>query len=523
MTAQLTIFPGVSIIIPTDAPELRGYQARAIDEVQALVRRGVRRILFVLPTGAGKTAVATSMIRDVVSDGCTCLFVAHRIELIDQCAMSLMRWGVVHVGVIRADDARRDASAPVQVASLDTLRHRAKPPAQLIFIDEAHRAMAAGYREHIFAAYPDAIIVGLTATPVRSDNQGLGEVFEEMVVGASYAELIAAGSIVAPRIFMAEQGPVLTDVKIQAGDYAPGMLERAMSEPKLVGNAVEEWRARAEGRATLLFASGVNHSKEIVARFRENGVKAVHVDGTTPDEERKAAFVALATGDVQVLSNFGIATEGTDIPACKCVMLLRPTKSLALFMQMCGRAMRPHGELSPLILDHAGCTDEHGLPHEDRVWHLSKGLKEKSPGVRTCTKCFAVMPSTAKVCTECGFVWPVGEGRSAPTEIAGKLVERAPANDQRVFWDREVDKARTLGFKPGFPAFKFKEKFEKWPPWDWSQVVKADFANDSEWQARVDERTARREKFAPASQAYKPTATPSAPTFQQPDDEEIPF
>ena len=464
------------------------------------------------------------MIRDVLADGARCLFVAHRKELIDQCAMALRRMGVLHVGVIRADDARRDASAPVQVASLDTLRHRAKPPADLVFIDEAHRAMADGYREHIFAAYPNAVIVGLTATPIRTDNQGLGEVFQEMVVGATYSELIASGAIVAPRIFMAALAPALGEVKLQAGDYSPGMLERAMSEPKLVGNVVDEWQARAEGRPTLLFASGVSHSKEIVARFREAGVRAVHVDGTTPDDERKLAFVQLATGALDIVSNFGIATEGTDIPACKCVVLARPTKSLALFMQMSGRPMRPYGDATPLILDHAGATDEHGLPHEDRVWHLAKGLKEKSPGVRTCTKCFAVMPARAKACSECGLVFPVGEGRAAPVEAAGRLVERAPANDQRTFWDREVDKARTLGFKPGFPAFRFKEKFEKWPPWAWSQAAKSDYANDSAWQVRVDERAARRAKFAPKEEYTSGSVNRWNPISNEPDpDDGIPF
>lgn len=495
MTAQLSIFPGGTIIIPVDVPTLRPYQARAIDEVQALVARGVRRIMLVMPTGSGKTLTAGSMIRDVASEGMPCMFVAHRVELIDQTAMALMRLGVMHVGVIRADDARRDPSAPVQVASLDTLRHREKPPARLIFIDEAHRSLANGYVEHIFKAYPDAIIIGLTATPIRTDNQGLGEVYEEMVLGATYEELIANGSIVAPRIFMAEHQPDLGGVKIQAGEYSPGMLEKAMSEPQLVGDIVEEWKARAEGRATLLFASGVEHSKQLVDRFRQAGVRAVHVDGTTPDVERKLAFVHLATGEVQVLSNFGIATEGTDVPAVKCVVLARPTKSLSLCRQMCMRLCRPHGDLTPLLLDHAKCIDEHGLPHEDRVWSLTKGLKEKPPGVRTCTKCFAVMPARAMKCTECGFVFPLGESRETPVEVPGRLVERAPVDDRALFFDRAVDKARTLGFRPGFAAAKFKEKYEEWPPWAWSNSVKTEFANDAEWQRRVDERTEKRARF----------------------------
>jgi superfamily II DNA or RNA helicase len=388
----------------------------------------VRRILLVLATGGGKTSIAAAIILEELLAGRHVLFLAHRRELIAQAYRRLLELGVPEhdVGVIMANDARRRPGAKVQVASVDTLRSRAKPAADVVFVDEAHRALARTYVD-LVAAYPAALHIGLTATPYRADGKGLGDAYDEIIVVASPRELIAQGYLVAPRVFTvpASQRPDLSRVKVSRGDYAAGELAAAVDRQSLVGNIVEHWMTHAPGVRTVAFAASVEHSKHIAGRFREAGVAAEHLDGETPAIERDALLARLERGETLVVSNCGVLAEGWDQPAVKCAILARPTKSTGLYLQQAGRILRPWNGLGAIILDHAGCALEHGLPQDDRDFSL-EGAKKRvrsttETPARECPSCFAVVGIAARACPECGH--ELLAEREMPREDDGALEE----------------------------------------------------------------------------------------------------
>jgi hypothetical protein len=244
------------------------------------------RVLLVSPTGSGKTTIAAAIIRSAVGRGHGVLFLAHRRELLDQCSERLDGVGIDH-GVIQSGHPRDLPGLPVQVASVQTLvRRELQVAPKLIIIDEAHRARAKTY-DKIIALFPEAVIIGLTATPLRMDDRGLGELFEELVEAETPAGLIARGHLVGYAGF-AYSSPDLSEVKKRGSDYDDKGLERVMGSRKILGDIVEQWQLHAAGKRTVVFAVTVAHSLQIVERFRDVGVAAEHVDGETPVRERAA-------------------------------------------------------------------------------------------------------------------------------------------------------------------------------------------------------------------------------------------
>ena len=408
---------------------LRPYQESAIRELAARIAAGRRRIVVVAATGSGKTVIFARVVADAVALGQPVLVVAHRRELIQQTYEKLLRAGLdaVQVGVLMADDARRRPTAPVQVASIDTLRHRPKPPAALVIVDEAHRELARSYRE-MRAHYPDAVHLGFTATPYRADNRGLGEFYDDVLLVASIRDLIAQGYLVEPHVFTVptDRLPDLSQVRVRAGDYAQDQLDEAVDQAPLVGDIIEHWRKHALGLRTVAFAVSVKHSKHIAERFREVGLTAEHLDGTTPLPERDAMLARLERGDTLVVSNCGVLCEGWDQASVKCAILARPTKSTGLYLQQAGRILRPWQGARAVILDHAGCAREHGLPQDEREFSLAPKPKRRrgeaiEVPIRVCDGCQAVLPARVRICPECGFFFT--EERPVPTEVEGQLVE----------------------------------------------------------------------------------------------------
>lgn len=469
---------------------LRPYQSQAVERVRRHIRGGRKRVLLVAPTGAGKTVIATHMIECSVELGNRVLFLAHRRELISQAFRKVIgctcRPGYDHdslmpdptckgdglprrsVGVLMGNDPRRNPVAVVQVASIDTIRNRAKPHANLIIVDEAHRSLAKSYAD-LVAMYPDAAVIGLTATPYRLDRRGLGEIYQELVVVSSPRELIDVGALVEPRVFTvpAKDLPDLSRVRMKGNDYDPTQLNAAVDRKELVGNIVDHWKRRASDRLTVCFAASVEHSKHIVADFRDAGVAAEHLDGMTPVEERDAILARLERGETRVVVNYGVLVEGWDQPSVKCAILARPTKSTGAYLQMAGRILRPYQGLDAIILDHAGCALEHGLPQDDREFTLDAIPKRKvrAASAKTCPNCFGVVPIATRQC-KCGHVFEVVVDRAPPEQRPGELVEVRPAtqDEKRVAWDDICKIAVAKGYQPGWAKHRFKEKFGVWPP-----------------------------------------------------------
>jgi len=503
--------------------KLRKYQDRGIHRLRDRVREGKKRILFVAPTAAGKMTVIASIIR---TSSVPVLFVCHRIELIDQCVDQLARLGISNVGVMRGDDDRTDPSAATQIASIQTLSRRKKPPAGLVIIDEAHRAGADSYFD-LFEFYKDAIILGFTATPTRLDGRPLGNLFECMEIITTYAELIKEGYIVAPECYGAPPGRInLTGVRTVGGDFDEGALGEVMRDKNLIGSLLDHYFKLAdkypkpdstiglvEGprRRTLIFAVNIAHSMDICSRFEAAGVRIAHLDGETHEDERRRAVKALGDGTIDAISNCNILLEGTDIPSAKCIIHARPTQSLVLWRQSCGRAFRPwhpgcppgcleHPSIGPLLLDHAGNIERHGFPHEDLHWDLKQKVRhlEKRPRMKICKGCYAYVTPSRMLCPYCGYEFkPEDDDKEKQIEETKEQLERrSTATDdmRRAFFEGQVQLARSKGWKPGAASAKFKQHYGVWPPWDWSNEVKSSFASDPDWQAALEKNQIEREK-----------------------------
>lgn len=490
---------------------LRPYQRRGYDTIRVHASRGMSRVVLACPTAGGKTRLAAALIESARSFGSRVLFVVPLIVLVDQTIAELAAFGLTDVGVLRGDDKRLNPDAPIQIASIQTLARRDKPPADVILIDEAHRASSPQYKTHLFAAYPEAIIVGLSATPVN-----LGGVFDKLETAATYAELIRDGFIAEPFCVGTPRPADLSNVG-GGDDYNLEQLEAAMLAGKLVGDVVENWKTHGRGHRTVVFATGVRHSQEIVRQFNEAGVRAEHIDGETPQDVRKACLRRLEDGHTRVVSNVGVLTEGWNQPSVRTCVLARPTKSLALYKQMVGRCLRIHADGQPVVIDHGSCIDHHGLPHADVEWSLKEAPRKPPVTHRMCKGCFAMYPIAQTKCPFCGFEVPVEE-RKPVASVAALLVPKAVVDEKRHMYDANAERARREGFKPGFASAKFKEKYGAWPPWAWSQATKAAFAIDAAWQARVEHRTKEREHWQEVDRQVKARAamTPE-PEAEEPD------
>lgn len=465
-------------------PVLRDYQERDIERIRALIRSGRRRIVRQLSTGGGKTVEASYMIRGAVDRGKRCLFLAHRKELVDQASRKLRDLGIEH-GIIMADHPMRRPDLRTHVASVQTLVNREIAEPDVVWVDEAHHAKAKTWHD-LLDRWPNAIVIGLTATPVRSDGRGLLGMFTDLVAGPTTPELITAGYLVPTRVF-APSCPDLVGVKKLGGDYNQDQLAQRMNQ--IIGDLVDHWKRLGEDRQTVVFAVNVEHSKRICESFVAAGVRAEHLDGTTWTEDREGILRRLRVGTTRVVCSVGVLTEGWDEPAVGCAILARPTASLGLFLQMVGRVKRPHpGKPDSILLDHAGCVAKrgrdgwelnHGHPDQEREWLLTEDRKVTKPkldadpmDIRVCPKCAAVWPPTTEICA-CGYVFAKRK-RAGPEHVDGSLEEllaaslaglpEAKKKSEWWKWRRTADRR---SMKPGWAAYRYKEAFGSWPPREW--------------------------------------------------------
>lgn len=425
--------------------------------------------MVVMPPGGGKTALMAYVLRMLAAEqGLSGLVWAHRRELVGQAYDHLVECGVppAMVGVVMAGDKRENRSAPIQVASVDTLRAREKPLADIIVSDEAHRDASDG-RRRLRALYPDAFHLGLTATPIRLDGRGLREDYDEMLVAAQPSELIAEGWLAAPMIYTVptELLPDLKGVKKRGGDFREDELEARSNRRALVGGIVDHWQRRAEGRRTIVFPVGIKHSRAIVARFQAAGVAAEHLDGETSLAERVRILAGLRSGSIPVVSSCGVLSEGVDAPEVKCVVLARATQSLGLFIQQCGRALRPWEGVTPVVLDHAGNTigQKHWAPHADREWSLDSAKSNvagRSAAMKACPSCLVVIGAGCASCPGCKA--PLVVAPAEPVEKGGELVEFR-ANFSAEEKTAELARLRSLaaarGFREGWAERVYEAKF----------------------------------------------------------------
>ena len=428
---------------------LRPFQATAVAEIRGTYMAGHRRVLFVLPTGGGKTYTFVHIAEQAAIRGNRVCILVHRQELVDQSSRSLHAIGCNH-GVIAAG-YRQDLRQGVQVASVKTLALRLHqlPPDffQLLIVDEAHHAVAGTWAK-VLAAMSRSHVLGVTATPERLDGRGLGDQFDTMILGPDAAWGTEEGFLVRARVF-APPGIDLSAVKRFDTKKGRTDSDTILRQGQAMGDAVSHYRrtiADVHNGTAIAFCCSVAHAEAVAEAFRAQGIAAATLDGTMDRGIRRRTIADLGTGQLKVLTSCDIISEGTDIPSVTGAILLRPTDSLGLHLQQVGRVLRPcPGKPHAIVNDHVGNTLRHGLPTDPRDWSLEgrlKGQKRKStaPPIRICPACFSAIPSAANPCPECGH--EVEQARRELKTVEGDLQELPAAviaRQKRV----QVGQART--------------------------------------------------------------------------------
>ena len=393
--------------------QLRSYQTKAIEDLRHSFRKeGKKSPVLVMPTASGKTVVFASISKALSNRSKNVLILVHRKELIDQASDKLALIGVDH-GIIASGYKSKENN--IQVASVQTLVRRMhllnyKP--DYIIIDEAHHA-AAGTWQKIINFYNKSLKIGCTATPERHDGKGLGEYFDDLVLGPDASKLISDGYLSDYKVYAPPFKVDLQKITTKRGDYAKGQLVDAMDKANIIGDAVKHYKKYADGLPAIAFCISIKHATNVRDKFIEAGYKSAVVHGDMKTKERDKAIKGLSNGSVQVLTSVDVISEGTDVPVVTAAILLRPTQSLSLYLQQVGRVLRPYPGKTAIILDHASLTHTFGFVDDQREWDLNPVKKNSRKGqqainVQTCKKCFATF-KPSNVCPVCGYEIPKEE------------------------------------------------------------------------------------------------------------------
>lgn len=460
---------------------LRPYQTEAVQNLRLALAKKVFRLMVSSPTGSGKTEIGMALVKGARAKHKRVAFLCNRVHLVDQTSRRFSKAGISH-GIIQGGNTTR-VYEPVLVASVQTVAKRGLPEVDLILIDEAHTVSgSADYRALIIeAAKRNVPVIGLSATPYA---KGLGKhyedlggaLFEEMIVAATIPELIEGGFLVDCDVY-APSEPDMSGIKQARNafgdmDYTDADVGRAADKPELVGDIVTHWLRLAAGTPTVCFAANIAHSKHIVESFVAAGVSAEHIDCYTKEDERRAILGRIESGETLIISNVGILAEGWDFPACRTLILARPTRSLIRYIQMAGRVLRPHAsKVRALILDHSGTAGRLGFPTDEFPMVLDDGTPTAATGANVQAKREEVLP---KACSQCSYMTtahecPVcGHARSKKSGVevqAGELVllTKKPKMSKQEFYSQLITVAAQKGYQAGWISNQYRDYFGVWP------------------------------------------------------------
>lgn len=456
---------------------LRPYQAKLEDDIRKAYLSGARAVLAVLPTGGGKTYTFSSVAYKTDLRNKSAWAIAHRHNLIKQISMSFTACGIKH-GIVKAGYTP-DYGSRVQVASIQSLIKRTdnlKDP-DLIIIDECHHSPSASYKA-IVDRYPNARILGVTATPARTDGKGLGEIFQSMVQGPTVSELMDMGYLCRYKLVGPAKSMDLTGVPIVGGDFAAQVLDSRPERSRVIGDAVETWMRVAKGKRTIVFCVSIKDAEHTAALFSDTGYKFKAVHGQLKDDEISRILTDISTGALDGITSCDLVSEGTDIPALECEVDLAPTQSLVKHIQKTGRVLRidlGNPNKVAIIIDHAeNYLRNMLLPDMTPEWSLAgvkqgkKASGERSIAVRQCGSCYFVH-KPAPICPECGYVYPLkprevekeaGEMAEVDLEEARKRMQRMEQGKARSY-DELLKIEKANGYKKGWASHVWNGRKQK--------------------------------------------------------------
>lgn len=433
---------------------LRDYQEDLIERVREAYCRGYRSPCIVLPCGGGKSVITAEIAKRTTYKENNVLFLIHRRELRDQIIRTFSRWGV-------------DMSL-CDVMMVQTAARRAEKlrPPSLIITDENHHCLASSYKT-IYEEFPKARFLGVTATPIRLNGDGLGDVNDILIEGVS-AKWLIENRFLAPYDYYAPSVSDLTGIKIMHGEYAASDVEKLLAKNTVFGDVIACYRKLAQGKQAVCYCASVQHSEKMAAAFRKAGIEAAHIDGSTPPAEREKIIEGFRRGAIDILCNVDLISEGFDVPDCECAILLRPTKSLTLFIQQSMRCMRYKPGKRAVIIDHVGNYARFGMPDDDRKWTLDKqdrasrkNKAEKPVNARMCPHCYAVFPSGDK-CPYCGFKFPKQERQLETAQAELERIEGFRLDfstpDECKNYSELVAYAKKHGYKQGWAYYQARNR-----------------------------------------------------------------
>jgi DNA repair protein RadD len=441
---------------------LRPYQQQLITDIRLQYQLGRKSVLAVLPTGGGKTICFSYIAQAASIKGNRVLVLVHRQELLDQASRAMP---VPH-GIIAANRGM-DLSHTVQVASVQTVARRLhllpRDFFQLIVVDEAHHT-SAGTWAKVIQHFHAAKLLGVTATPIRSDGRGLGEHYQSMVQGPTAQQLTSDGFLAAAKV-LAPPGFNVIGLRKSMGDFDTKQAEQRVGT--IMGDCLGHYRKHLPGQTAIAFCCSVAHAEAVADLFQRNGIAAASIDGSMDTATRRQLLADLGTGKLKVLTSCALIGEGVDVPSVGGCILLRPTASVGLHLQMIGRCLRPQPGKRAVVLDHVGNTLRLGHHLEERDWTLDglrKRDREAAPSVKVCPQCFATSASVAQVCGDCGHVFrsEVQELR----QVDGELVEMAAherKREQSSATDLESlrELAQQRGYKRGWAERVYQARLAK--------------------------------------------------------------
>lgn len=446
--------------------KLRPYQAQALINLRQSFASGHLRPLLQAPTAAGKTVIASEIIKGAMAKGNRVIFVCDRIELIDQTSATFDAFGIPH-GVIQANHPKTNRKLDIQIGSIQTLARRTWQPFELIIVDEAHTQYKSLHKQ--LKKWNNVPVIGLSATPW---SKGLGLIYDDLKILTTTKELIDDGYLCPFEVF----GPPVdvSGIKTVRGDFDEQQLADRVNTKKIVGSVVKTYQEHGRSKPALCFAVNIAHSKALCEEFNVQGIKAVHLDHYTETEDRRMLIHKFKCGHIPVLCSVEVMTKGFDAPAAEVVIIARPTKSAILHVQMIGRGLRiMEGKKICTILDHAGNHERLGFVTDTFQEHLctkeaSDRTKdpEKAPEKlpKTCPKCHFLKAVGVHICPNCGFAPEVvNEVEHVPGEL--KKMEVATKETKQKWYSMLLCHAEGKNFNnaKGWTAHKYREKFGVWP------------------------------------------------------------
>lgn len=447
--------------------ELYPYQQELVDKARDSIVKGSKGVLIQSPPGSGKSVVIASVAKMATDKKNHVLFIVHRKELVVQIQETFSQMDV-------PEGFSTVMTVGKVVNRLDKL-----PYPSIIITDETHHSRAATYRK-IYDHYSKAFRLGFTATPWRMSGKGFNDIYDDLVLGES-VEWLIENEFLAPYEYYA---PTLAEMdslkKSSTGDFTKNSMDDAIKSA-IFGDVVKHYEKLAKGKKTILYAHSIDASREIAESFKRAGISAIHADSKTPEKERDSIMDDFRSGKIEVLCNVDLVSEGFNVPDCSCVILVRPTASLVLFLQQAMRSMRYQKDKQATIIDHVGNYARHGLPDTERDWTIDDRPSNKKSSksdnelpIKQCDFCHAISPAGSQVCEGCGEEFPVEQSE---IETVDSELQQVNAMEFKVdyqsirikkeYGSKKVEDLETLedfylfaksrGYKESWIKFKFKQ------------------------------------------------------------------